>query len=349
MKRDGRDYTEIVATDLAGVQACLHAVESANGTLKAPIEYLKILKQSAVHAASTVDVEKLWNRMKKGDAVTPADLLAVADKMERSYSKWTPLSEVEPQDMKFVKTGYEPLDKFTGGIPFACVTIIAATPGVGKTTLALKIVTKMIRLKENKKKKAAILSLEMTMGQIHQRFIETSDLTKEEKERILMNRIFNIHELCAAVTELAAQEKLCCIMIDFADLLVEGEQTESAMGVVYKDLELLATKTEVPIILIAQLNRATYTGGLPRINHIRYSGLAEITARMIILVFNPSSVNVELDRDKIPLQIREGMAYLLVGKSNFGYKEGGPGAILVDFDGAAGWGDKGYSYEKLNI
>lgn len=349
MKREGAEMPDIVAKDFSAVDACSHAVERVNGTLKNPLEYLKILKQSAVAAKSEADLKKILKRMEAGDDVPAGDLVAVAEKLERGWATWVPMSEVEPQKTKFVKTGYDPLDKHVGGVPYACMTIIGGTPGIGKTTLGLRIIEGMIRLPANAKKKAAVISLEMTMGQIHQRFIETTTLTQEEKGRILMNRIFNIHELCAGVSELVAKEKICCVLIDFADLLVEGEQSEAAMGVIYRNLELLATKTEVPIILIVQLNREMYKGGLPRIHHIRYTGLAEATARLILLLFNPDVVMVEMDRDKIPLDIIEGRAYILVGKSNFGYKEKGPGGIMVDWDGEKGIGNKSYGYYRASI
>ena len=347
MAREGKTMPEIVEKDFAAVDACLHAVERVNGTMKNPLDYLLILKNTATLAKNAVDVKKIYEKMEKGEIVSPTELLAVAESMSRGGSQWIPMSEVEPQTVKFVPTGYPPLDKYTGGVPYACVTIIGGTPGLGKTTLGLRLIERMVKLKANEGKKAAILSLEMTMGQIHQRFVEMSKLTKEQKSRILLNRIFNIHALCAAVSELAAKEDLCAVMIDFADLLVEGEQSESAMGVIYKNLELLATKIEVPIILICQLNREMYKGGLPRIYHIRYSGLAEATARMVLLLFNPVSSMVAFDQEKIPLQVVPGRAYILVAKSNFGFKENGPGGIMVDFDGEKGWSDKEYGYHPI--
>ena len=137
MKRDGAAMPDIVSKDFSAVDACLHAVERVNGTMKNPMEYLKILKDTATLAKNAVDVEKVLKRMKEGETVTSVELLAIADKMEKGYSRWIPLAEVEPQKIKFIKTGYAPLDKYVGGIPYANVTIIAGTPGIGKTSLAL--------------------------------------------------------------------------------------------------------------------------------------------------------------------------------------------------------------------
>ncbi len=351
MKRNGDELPDIVAKDFNAVDACLHAVERVNGTLKNPLDYLRILQKSANNARASVDLESVQKRLNRGDDVKSSEIMAVANKMDTGYTRWIPLSEVKPQKAKFVKTGYDPIDDNVGGLPYACVTILGGTPGLGKTSLALKIINNMIMLSGNEKKKAAVLSLEMTIGQIHQRLNELSDLKDKDKARILTNRVFNIHEICAAVTQLAAVENLCVVMIDFADLIVEGEQSEAAMGVIYRSLELLATKIEIPILLICQLNRETYKGGLPRIYHIRYSGLAEATARLILLVYNPMGVLIGFDKDdKQPLPIQDGRAYILVGKSNFGYKKDGPGAISVDFDGETGWGDKTHGqYIRLSI
>ena len=70
-------------------------------------------------------------------------------------------------------------------------------------------------------------------------------------------------------------------------MLVEGEQSEAVMGVIYRSLAMLAKTTGVPVILICQLNRTQYTGGIPKINHIRYSGMAEMMSSLILLLYNP--------------------------------------------------------------
>jgi replicative DNA helicase len=349
MKREGATKADLIAKlSFNDIDTCQHAAERANGDLQ-PMHYLGILEQIASKTRAAFDLGKAIKRLENGEDVDVADLMKIAGSMNNGYRDLTPMSDVEPTIMKFSKTGYAPLDKHVGGIPPSCVTIIGASPGIGKTTLGLKIVKTMIKLPVNKKKYAAIFSLEMTMGQIHQRFIELSrDLSKEDKSRILLgDSAYNIHELYAIATKAAARHNLCVILIDFADLLVEGEQSESIMGVIYRSLSVLAKKTGIPVILIAQLNRATYDGGLPKIHHLRYSGLAEATARLILLLYNPTTVMVQQDKGKIPLPILDGFAYILVGKSNFGYKEGAPGGIMVPFTGELGWGDESNGYYKL--
>lgn len=350
MKRDGADMTAIIAKlSYADIDPCIQASERVDGTIK-PLGYLKILDDLASRAAASFDLKKVQKRLEDGEDVDIADILQIAGRLENGQHDLTPLSDVSPQKVKFMKTGYEPVDRYIGGIPPACVTIIGGTPGIGKTTLGLKMVRNMIQLKENQKKYAALFSLEMTMGQVHQRYIELGDMKKTEKERILLgDSAYTIQEIYAIASKTAANYKLAVIMIDFADLIVEGEQSEAVMGVVYRNLAMLAKKTGVPIILICQLNRVAYDGGLPKIHHLRYSGLAEATARLILMVFNPNVVMTNLNKEKLPLQIVPGRGYILVGKSNFGFKQGAPGAIMVDFDGATGWGEKPYNYFMLNL
>ena len=350
MKRDGADMTAIVATiSFSDVDACLQAADRVDGTIR-PEGYIKILEQVSVKASAAMDLARAQKRLENGEDVDIASILQIANKLENGHHDLTPLSDIEPQKVKFMKTGYAPLDKHVGGIPPSCVTIIGGTPGIGKTTLALKILSDMACLPENKKKYGAIFSLEMTMGQIHQRYIEIGGLKKEDKERILVGEsAYTIQEIYAIATKTAANHKMFAILIDFADLIVEGEQSEAVMGVIYRNLAMLAKKTGIPIILVCQLSRNAYDGGLPKIHHLRYSGLAEATARLILMVYNPNVVMAAMNKDKIPLKVVPDRAYILVGKSNFGFKEGAPGAIMVDFDGGTGWGSKSYDYFPVNV
>jgi replicative DNA helicase len=257
------------------------------------------------------------------------------------------MSEIAPEENSWILTGWEPIDKFIGGIIKAGLITIGASPGVGKTTLVLKLATSMV--KKYKKKKVAIFTLEMTTGQITQRALEVAKITKEEKERILLgDSSFSISDIYATAARYAANEDLSMIAVDFADLLIEGEASESVMGNIYKTLSLLAKKTGVPVVLISQLNRNTYTGGTPKVNHLRYSGMSEAMSALILLIYNPHNILVDTNGGKSELETIEGRGYLIEGKSRFGYKKGGPGAVMIEWDGAGGWGDEGLGWYKIN-
>jgi replicative DNA helicase len=208
------------------------------------------------------------------------------------------------------------------------------------TTLMVELVKDMIQLKENKKKHAAIFTLEMTMGQLTQRMIDLVELKDADKERILLgDGCYSVHEVYAVASRAAAQHDLCVIAIDFADQMVEGEQTEAAMGIIYRNLGMLAKKTGVPVLLLSQLNREAQNGEMPRIHHLRYSGLAEAMAALIILIYNPKNTAVNVNAKQV-LTPAVGKGYLIVGKSRYGYVHDSPGAVMVDWNGEGGWGSK---------
>lgn len=345
--RDGGTVEDVVSKcGFSIVRDAKAAAESVNGEVP-PLGWLKMLEESASRYKSGVDIEKVAKELQAGKEVDLGKLLQYTSQIQLGYRSLTPLSEVEPEEGIWIKTGYQPIDEEIGGIPKAGLTIIAASPGVGKTTLMLKILISMIR--KHKKKKVALFSLEMLMSQIVHRYLAMDKtITKEERSRILASESsYTSGEIYALASRAAATENLAAIGIDFADLMVEGEQTEAVMGVIYRSLSILAKQTGIPVILVCQLNRTTYSGGIPKINHIRYSSMAEMMASLIMLLYNPNAIVADRSADTM-LPPEEGRGYLIEGKSRFGFKKGSPIAIKLEWDGKDGWGSKSLGTFTVN-
>ena len=212
------------------------------------------------------------------------------------------------------------------------------------TFLALRIALCMIR--KYPKKKVAIFSLEMLMSQLVARYLTMDKkMTLKDRERILASESsYTMSEVYAVAARTAATEDLGMIVIDFADLLVEGEQSEAVMGKIYRAASILAKQTKVPVVLVAQLNRENYKGGVPKIHHVRYSGMAEMMSSLILLLYNPNMILADFSNKEASTMLPpvQGKGYIIGGKARFGFKKGTPGAVQVDWDGGAGWGDKVY-------
>lgn len=345
--RDGGSVADVVTkVGYASVRTAMEAAEHVNGEMK-PLAWVGLNSKNASRELGAASLERVAKDMKDGKEVDLGKAMQLMSNMNDGYRELTPLSEVEPERDVWIKTGWKPLDDNVGGIVKAGLCIIGASPGVGKTTMLLKIANCMVR--KYKRHKVAIFSLEMTMGQLAKRWQELDDTyTKEEKDRVLITEsAFNIGEIYAAASTCAAQERLSLIAIDFADLMVEGEQSESIMGQIYRSLAMLAKKTGVPVILISQLNRATYMSGIPKVNHLRYSGMAEAMAALILLLYNPH--NILADFGRAELVAAEGTGYVIAGKSRFGFKKGGPGGIQIAWDGEGGWGDETLGFFALTV
>jgi hypothetical protein len=348
--RDGGSREDVVTKcGYSIVRDGIAASESVNGDIT-PLGWVNLLKQGASKYKSGTNLKKIAQSLENGEDVELGKALEYINAVDFGYRGLTPMSDVEEEKNTWTKTGYRPIDECVGGLPTAGLVLIAASPGIGKTTLGLKIAAAMVR--KYKRKKVVIFTLEMLMSQITKRYREIiPDVDDEEKSRILLSETcYTVGEIHAEAAKAAASEKLSAVIIDFADLMVEGEQTESVMGRIYRNLSVLAKQIKIPVILICQLNRATYVSGMPRINHIRYSGMAEAMASLILLLYNPNQILADIkqqDASTNMLPAVEGRGYILIGKSRFGFLKGGPGAIQVEWDGKDGWGENWFGYTQL--
>jgi hypothetical protein len=347
LARDGKDIGAI--SMLVGVQVVNEALMMASTVSDEinPLIWISQLEKESSKAQAGYKLDPFVKALQNGDEVDVGGIIKIINDLEMGYQELTPMSKVDPANAVWHKTGYSPWDEHFNGLPASSLTIIGATPGVGKTTLMVKLIKEMIMLKENKKKKAAIFTLEMTMAQLTQRMVDLAELKEADKERILLgDGSYTIHEVYAVASRAAAMNDLCVIAIDFADQLVEGEQSEAIMGVIYRTLSMLAKKTGVPVLLLSQLNREAQNGEMPRINQLRYSGLAEAMAALIVLIYNPKNTAVNVNMKSV-LPISVGKGYLIVGKSRYGYVHDSPGAVMVDWNGVDGWGNRGLGWWNI--
>lgn len=330
-----------------------------------PIDWLDLLQQAASYYKYGQELATMADKLIMGQPIDPGKLLQFVSELNLGHRTLTPLDQVEPEAGQWVLTGYEPIDQYIGGIPKAGLIALAGGTGIGKTTLALRVALEMVRLydgrKNTKKKgakyaesyshlpaekgKVAIFSLEMLLSQVVARILTVDlDTTKEERSRMLGSEsAYTVGEIYAVAARTAANENLKAIIIDFADMLVEGEQSEAVMGVIYRSLAVLAKTTGVPVILICQFSRKQDATGIPKINWIRYSGMAEMMSSLILMLYNPSVTVADVSANAV-LPFYTDKAYIIVGKSRFGFKKGKPGAVQVDFKGETGWGNFGYGY-----
>lgn len=133
-------------------------------------------------------------------------------------------------------------------------------------------------------------------------------------------------EIRAKAKQLAAQNDLGIIMVDYLQLLTSGRRVESRQQEVSefsRQLKLLAKELNVPVIAVAQLNRDVEQRGddaIPRLSDLRESGSLEQDADMVILIHRPDSKNKDHER--------AGEADLVVAK----HRGGSIGTITIHHD-----------------
>lgn len=325
---------------VATVQACLQASERINGIGECA-NWIQMLEQSAHNDDAANKMERFAKKLKRGETVDWSKFSNLVSKAQIGLSKdLIPLSDVERKRVPFVQTGWKPIDHHLGGLPEVGMILVGGNPGVGKTTWMLKLASKFV--KKHPIKKVAIFSIEMVLSELSMRLDEVENLTNQQQERIILcEKPISPEE---AINKASTIDDLGLMCTDFADLMIRGETTESSMAHIYRTYMIGAKQLRVPNVLLSQLNR-NYTGGIPRPNHIRYTGLAEALAWMIIMLYNPNIDYFAEDKEKnrgYELQIVDECAYMICWKIRGGFREhpdDNPGAILTPFRGDKGWGE----------
>lgn len=224
---------------------------------------------------------------------------------------------------KGVPTGFVDLDNLTNGLHGGQMIIIAARPGVGKSTLALDFM-RSCSIKHGKP--SIIFSLEMSKSEILMRLISAETDIKltdmrsgrmtDEQWAKLARRVGELEqapifiddsanltmmEIRSKARKLKQKHDLQMIVVDYLQLMSSGKRVESRQQEVSefsRSLKLLAKELDVPLIAISQLNRGpeSRTDKRPQIADLRESGSLEQDADMVMLLYRPDSQDKENER-----------------------------------------------------
>lgn len=241
-------------------------------------------------------------------------------------------------DNSAIPTGFRELDKLlNGGLKGGQMVIVAARPGVGKSTIALDIMRNLAKAGTP----SAMFSLEMSEQEVQERalsaessvsigHIKSGALREDEWERIHHGHhvlsdapIFVDDDPELTMLEISARAKLLVrnhgvklIAVDYLQLLRSGGKTESRQQEVSdfsRRIKLLAKSLNVPIIAVAQLNRGVESrgeGAKPKPSDLRESGSLEQDADLILLLDRPDLAD--------PGHADAGTVTVIVGKNRGG-------------------------------
>ena len=221
------------------------------------------------------------------------------EEIEKRYNK--------KGDNKY-KTGFFELDKITDGLHEQEFTVIAARPGVGKTSIALNIAehlaekgiyTYFINLEMSKKQlgnrlissKAVIDSHRLRSGWLEDNDFERIAVVAQELETLNMlmdTKSTTIQEIESKAVELKAVKNIGLIVIDYLQLLKNKDKfsiREQEVADISRRLKLLSRDLDIPIIALCQLNRETEKRKRPILADLRESGSLEQDADNVIFLY----------------------------------------------------------------
>lgn len=246
------------------------------------------------------------------------DIFAIADDQIRDSLKpiqdfVTPLLDRlnnRKDGITGIRTGITELDELTNGLQNSDLIILAARPGVGKTSFALTIAANAaINFQYN----VAFFSLEMdglqlaqrllcSQAQIDQTKVRSGHLNSDEKKKLIAavspiqkaplyvddDADLGIMELMSKARELKRKGKLDLLIVDYLQLMKTGreENRAVAIGAISRGLKILAKEMQIPVIALAQLSRKVEEKGRerPQLSDLRESGSIEQDADMVWFV-----------------------------------------------------------------
>ena len=259
------------------------------------------------------------------------DIFAIADNQVRDTLKpidnfVTPLLERlnnRKDGITGVPTGITELDTLTNGLQNSDLIILAARPGVGKTSFAMTVAANASIIYH---KNVAFFSLEMdgvqlaqrllcSQAQIDQSRVRSGRLNEDEKRKIFAavpminqaplfvddNADLGIMELMSKARQLKHKGHLDLLIIDYLQLMKTGKEENRAVaiGAISRGLKILAKELQIPVIALAQLSRKVEEKGRerPQLSDLRESGSIEQDADMVWFVERPF-VQTHKDEDR---------------------------------------------------
>jgi replicative DNA helicase len=248
-----------------------------------------------------------------------------------------------------VPTGFPDLDRVTSGLQASNLIIVAARPGVGKSTLGLDVAR---HASVRAGVPTVVFSLEMSRTELVQRLMcaecsvdmqrlrtgrmNDSDWNKLTRSlgKLADSPMFiddspgtTLMEIRAKCRRLKQRHQLGLVIVDYLQLMQPSKRFENRQQEVSelsRGLKLLAKELEVPVIAISQLSRQpeSRSDKKPMLSDLRESGALEQDADVVLFIYRDDLYNPETSSHK-------GEADLILAK----HRNGPTDTVTVTFQG----------------
>ncbi|MFV0399707.1 MAG: replicative DNA helicase [Oscillospiraceae bacterium] len=265
-------------------------------------------------------------------------ILGIYDRLQR-------LSGDERERYVGLPTGFAGLDKLLTGLNRSDLILVAARPGMGKTSFALNIATS-VAVKTGKK--VAVFSLEMSREQLVERILSSDALVQGNKMRtgelstqdwvklaasaqqVAQAPIYVDDSAGITVPEMKARlrrmKDLGLVIIDYLQLMSGTGRSDNRVQVVSeitRSLKIMAKDLDVPVIVLSQLSRGpeSRTDHRPMLSDLRESGSIEQDADSVMFLYRDAYYNRESEEQNV--------AECIVAKN----RHGETGTVQMAWDG----------------
>ena len=244
--------------------------------------------------------------------------------------------ELGEQDIVGLDTGFKKLNEMIKGFKNGDLIIVAARPGMGKTTLCLNFMSQVLKSGAG----VVFFSLEMPAEQIMMRILSSktsiplqdimtgkiddeamarlSDACGEFSEYKLFvhdSGYVNIHQVRTQMRKLKAMHpEISLCVIDYIGLMMSTNNFADRhiqIAEISRGLKLLERELDMPIIALSQLNRSleSRANKRPMLSDLRESGAIEQDADIILFVYRDEFYLEQEEKEKEKRASAEGKEY----------------------------------------
>ena len=310
------------------------------------MEYVQIvldksLMRQVASAAGSISAMVLDGAGDAGAMLEAAEQKVYAIRRGRSAQNMVPVSMVLEDVMAHLaeltasggktlpglSTGLSAVDAKINGLNKSDLLLLAARPGMGKTSMALNVALSAAR---ESGKTVAIFSLEMSKEQLVTRLIAseglventrlvTGNLRESDWQRIAEaasslsrmdiriddNPLLTVADMNAKCRRL---DNLGLVVIDYLQLMTSaggkgysGENRQQAVSDISRMLKIMAKELQVPVLCLSQLSRANEKreDKRPMLSDLRESGAIEQDADIVMFLYRDDYYNSDTEKRNV--------------------------------------------------
>tara|TARA_R110002110_G_scaffold148225_1_gene339238 strand:+ start:413 stop:1696 length:1284 start_codon:yes stop_codon:yes gene_type:complete len=221
-----------------------------------------------------------------------------------------------------IASGFQSIDKFTGGWQETDLIIVGGASSMGKTSFALALAYNAAK---HTNTPTVIFSYEMSAIQLLRRitsmesaidnkYITNGTLDDKELKKVhdsITNlerlplfidegNITSLAYLSYRIKEYVKNKEVKLVLVDYLQLVThnsKGGTREQEVGKVARTLKNLAKELNITIIALSQLNRGVgmRNNSKPTLSDLRESGEIEQAADVVMLIYRPEYYGIEFD------------------------------------------------------
>ena len=240
------------------------------------------------------------------------------------------LAELSAQGGKTLpglSTGFSAVDGKINGLNKSDLLLLAARPGMGKTSMALNVA---LNAAKESGQTVAVFSLEMSRDQLVTRLLASEGLIENTRLisgdlresdwvkiaegasslsrldiRIDDNPLLTVADMNAKCRRI---DNLGLVVIDYLQLMTSaggkgysGENRQQAVSDISRMLKIMAKELKIPLIALSQLSRQveSRTGKRPQLSDLRESGAIEQDADVVMFIYRDDYYNHDTDKKDV--------------------------------------------------